>query len=168
MMDSCNLIRISLFPCIRKNNTEQLHIFHIQMAQTKTCTGIPMQCHATKDKIGKCDRRKKNTNWYCTGCRRWLCMTRRAEAVMCHCVCIKKMSKTFLCLRCCDQSRCNHREGGPISQFLMLKDLQDHQDIQQLPGLRLIPSTCTYLVMPSALNAVNHRQKGKKKIDLNE
>lgn len=59
------------------------------MNLAKTCTGIPMQRHATSDKSGKCDRCQKTTNWYCTGCRRWLCMTRRD---------IKKGTDVPLCL----------------------------------------------------------------------
>ena len=59
------------------------------MNLAKSCTGIPMQLHGTKDKSGKCDRCQKRTNWYCTGCRRWLCITRRD---------IKKGSDVPLCL----------------------------------------------------------------------
>ena len=41
------------------------------------CTGLPMQVHPAKSNI-VCDYCCTNkTSWYCAGCKRWLCMTRR-------------------------------------------------------------------------------------------
>ena len=41
------------------------------------CTGLPMQVHPAKSNI-VCDYCCTNkTSWYCAGCKRWLCITRR-------------------------------------------------------------------------------------------
>ena len=40
------------------------------------CTGMPMKACPTF--YGKCAKCKSKTAWYCPGCKRWLCIERRA------------------------------------------------------------------------------------------
>ena len=42
------------------------------------CTGRIMQVYPCKANY-KCDLCRKNTSWYCVGCKQWFCMTRRAS-----------------------------------------------------------------------------------------
>jgi hypothetical protein len=45
-----------------------------------TCSGIPMQAFLPTA-LHRCDFCiEKKTSWYCVGCKRWLCMTRRNTA----------------------------------------------------------------------------------------
>ena len=46
-------------------------------AMVETCSGMPMQLYPAKSGR-RCDACTKNTSWYCVGCKRWLCMSRRA------------------------------------------------------------------------------------------
>jgi hypothetical protein len=41
-----------------------------------TCTGMSMKPYPVKHK--HCSHCKLKTAWYCVGCKRWLCMERRA------------------------------------------------------------------------------------------
>ena len=60
---------------------------HVQMGKAsnkiedmvRTCTGMPMK--AIKSEQQRCNYcRTMKTSWYCVGCKRWLCMDRRATA----------------------------------------------------------------------------------------
>ena len=42
----------------------------------KQCTGMPMKAYPVR--YNRCERCKSQTSWYCVGCKRWLCLDRRA------------------------------------------------------------------------------------------
>ena len=45
-------------------------------SMVKQCTGMPMKAYPVK--YNRCERCKTQTAWYCAGCKRWLCLDRRA------------------------------------------------------------------------------------------